>query len=558
MTTQEIENFDWNSLSEVEKRKAIKLLSVEANIFRTQEQGNKLVLNSIYGAMANRFSYFYDKSLAEAITLQGQDAIRYSERVLNHYFHNIFHKDKKVLSALKEICPTINTEPKPCTQPFVVYMDTDSVDKDTIIKTDSGELTIEELYNQSTITAGKTLCGHESVETKHKVLNWSEENGIYYANVKRVIKHKVTKQKWKLKTKSGKEVIVTNDHSMIVFRDGKQIEVKPSDILIFDFILTVHGNYHLFEAIDFISCIGEFKDEYVYDIEVDDSTHTFIANDILVHNSCYVSFEEVAKKINWTGSANDLILTIDKVSLADYLQKAFDAYAKKFNTDNYLSFELETIGDAGIWAQKKKYVQSITWEDGKVYDKNEYIKTTGLEIVRKNTPPFCRPELIKLVGWIFDKGKDFSQRDITIELLELKKRFSVADTEEICFNTGIGDYEKYVLEDKDDIKVADGCGAHIRAAAIYNYYLHNNPEFKTKYERLKTGDSVRWYYAKTIKEELNVFAFKRGSFPKEFAPEIDIDLMFEKTIINPLNNIIKSMEGIDELQGSLKIKRKLF
>lgn len=399
MTTQEIENFDWNSLSEVEKRKAIKLLSVEANIFRTQEQGNKLVLNSIYGAMANRFSYFYDKSLAEAITLQGQDAIRYSERVLNHYFHNIFHKDKKVLSALKEICPTINTEPKPCTQPFVVYMDTDS---------------------------------------------------------------------------------------------------------------------------------------------------------------CYVSFEEVAKKINWTGSANDLILTIDKVSLADYLQKAFDAYAKKFNTDNYLSFELETIGDAGIWAQKKKYVQSITWEDGKVYDKNEYIKTTGLEIVRKNTPPFCRPELIKLVGWIFDKGKDFSQRDITIELLELKKRFSVADTEEICFNTGIGDYEKYILEDKDDIKVADGCGAHIRAAAIYNYYLHNNPEFKTKYERLKTGDSVRWYYAKTIKEELNVFAFKRGSFPKEFAPEIDIDLMFEKTIINPLNNIIKSMEGIDELQGSLKIKRKLF
>lgn len=312
------------------------------------------------------------------------------------------------------------------------------------------------------------------------------------------------------------------------------------------------------EEIESIECIGEFENEYVYDIEVDDDTHTFIANSILVHNSCYVSFEEAARNIGWTGSANDFILTIDKYRLQDYLKKAFDKYADGFNTDNYLVFELETISNVGIWAQKKKYVQSITWEDGKVYDKNEYIKTTGLEIVRKNTPPFCRPELIKLVGWIFDKGKDFSERDITIELLNLKKRFEIVDLEEICFNTGIGDYEKYVLDDKDDIRVADSCGAHVRAAAIYNYYLNNNSKYSNKYEKIKTGDSVKWYYTKSIKEELNVFAFKRGNLPIEFAPEIDIDMMFEKTVINPLNNIINSMEGIEPIKGDLKIKRKLF
>ena len=39
-------------------------------------------------------------------------------------------------------------------------------------------------------------------------------------------------------------------------------------------------------------------------------------------DSCYVSFEEVAHNINWTGSANDLVLTIDDVSLKDYLQRA--------------------------------------------------------------------------------------------------------------------------------------------------------------------------------------------------------------------------------------------
>ena len=43
-----------------------------------------------------------------------------------------------------------------------------------------------------------------------------------------------------------------------------------------------------FEEIEFCELSGEFIDEYVYDIEVDDDTHTFMANDILVHNSLCV------------------------------------------------------------------------------------------------------------------------------------------------------------------------------------------------------------------------------------------------------------------------------
>jgi len=312
------------------------------------------------------------------------------------------------------------------------------------------------------------------------------------------------------------------------------------------------------EEIEYIECIGEFDDEYVYDIEVDDDTHTFIANDILVHNSAYVTFEEVAKKINWTGSATDLVLTINKHRLESYLKKVFEKYAESYNTENYLDFELETISKSGIWVKKKKYTQDIVWADGKFYDSGSYTKTTGLEIIRLTTPPFCRPELVKLVQWIFDKGKQFTQRDITIELLKLKKRFAIVDIEDISITTGIGDYEKYILSDTNGLKVASGCGTHIRGAGIYNMYLNNNPDYENKYERLKTGDKVKWYYAKSHKEELNVFSYKRGSHPKEFAPEIDIDLMFEKTVINPLNNILQAMPGINALSGSLKIKKRLF
>lgn len=120
-----------------------------------------------------------------------------------------------------------------------MYGDTDSVEKNSIIVTDKKESSIEEFYNRNIKngSAGDTLAGHNSVKTDEKVLNWTKENQLYYAPVKRIIRHKVSKPKWKLKTKSGKEIIVTNDHSMIVFRNGEKLEVKPSDIKKTDKIL---------------------------------------------------------------------------------------------------------------------------------------------------------------------------------------------------------------------------------------------------------------------------------------------------------------------------------
>ena len=44
------------------------------------------------------------------------------------------------------------------------------------------------------------------------------------------MRHKVKKSKFRIKSKSGKEIIVTGDHSCIVFRDGKQLTIKAKDI----------------------------------------------------------------------------------------------------------------------------------------------------------------------------------------------------------------------------------------------------------------------------------------------------------------------------------------
>jgi intein/homing endonuclease len=60
-------------------------------------------------------------------------------------------------------------------------------------------------------------------------------------NVAAVYRHKVSKARWKVTLEDGKTVEVTNDHSIMVERNGKLIEVKASEILESDdFISIMH------------------------------------------------------------------------------------------------------------------------------------------------------------------------------------------------------------------------------------------------------------------------------------------------------------------------------
>lgn len=121
----------------------------------------------------------------------------------------------------------------------ILVHNTDSVDGNTIIHTDCGDKTIAELYNENCKNIFLTQKGHELVSSNTKVLNYDNDGKLKMCGINYIMRHKVSKPKWRLKTKSGKEVIVTNDHSMIVFRDGKKLEVKPYEIRKTDKILVV-------------------------------------------------------------------------------------------------------------------------------------------------------------------------------------------------------------------------------------------------------------------------------------------------------------------------------
>jgi DNA polymerase elongation subunit (family B) len=57
--------------------------------FNNQQMVRKIFLNSLYGAMANRYFMFYDVAMAEAITLTGQLTIRWIADNINAYLNKL-------------------------------------------------------------------------------------------------------------------------------------------------------------------------------------------------------------------------------------------------------------------------------------------------------------------------------------------------------------------------------------------------------------------------------------------------------------------------------------
>ena len=125
--------------------------------------------------------------------------------------------------------------------------------------------------------------------------------------------------------------------------------------------------------------------------------------------------------------------------------------------------------------------------------------------------------------------------------------------EDIAKTESIGDYEKYCLDDRKEVRLAPKCGVNVRGAAVYNHIILNS-KWKSKYNIIKTGDKLKYYYSKDSNE---VFGFLPNNFPYEFAPPVNYDLQFEKTIINPYNRVLMSM-GFNPIPGNLIYAKSLF
>jgi len=274
-------------------------------------------------------------------------------------------------------------------------------------------------------------------------------------------------------------------------------------------------------------------------------------------DSNYVTFQEVLSSCDWKGDPKDLILKINEYRLKDYLKNCLKIYSKKWGTENYQDFELENIAINGIFLGKKKYVANLVYEDGVHIDPLSRMKIVGVEMIKGGTPPFVRKKLEYLTKFIFSKGKNFDIREFVRELKDIKKEFKLQEPTNISAAVNVNNYEKFILNDVTALEVAKGCPIHVRASAYHNYLL-NNSKYKDKYPLLRSGDKVNYYFVK-IKNinDNNVFAYPQGVFPYEFAPPVDHDEQFTKTILDPINRFIEVM-GFNPISPNLFMINALF
>jgi DNA polymerase elongation subunit (family B) len=192
-------------------------LDIEERYWSIKEQFCKLLLNSLYGALLNSGCRFFDKRIGQSTTLTGRSITRHMTAQVNEI-----------------VCGEYNYLGK-----SILYNDTDSLESGSIIRTTSGDLTIEELFNRGNLkwnSGDKEYSRDDDIQ----VIHCDGTDRLSYTNYNYVYRHKVSKRRFKIMTANGKTVTVTEDHSVMIKTDAGYIEKKPMDIKPGDIVMTIN------------------------------------------------------------------------------------------------------------------------------------------------------------------------------------------------------------------------------------------------------------------------------------------------------------------------------
>ena len=338
-------------------------------------------------------------------------------------------------------------------------------------------------------------------------------NSIKWGDVQFIEKHYVNKSIYKIIFENDCFVEITQDHSLIVLRNGKLISVKVLQLKQGDEFITYKGKTFVKQ----VQFLGK-NWNWVYDIQMEDNPHSFFANGVLVHNSVFIklnideeSFKKQLKNFN-TNLLPELIKECHPDVNPQYIICQLE-YEKNLS---YLY-----LGD-----RKKRYY-SIE-QDG-----SKYIH--GLNIIKKDTPAY----ISKLLDKLCQKA--------------VKGNFSVKDLEET--------FEKLKTADLEDIAV------HKSIMKRFQNYNKTMPQhiagvlFANEYLGLKIShsDVVYLFYINNFcepnvkpSERKNVVCLRKEDFPLIKTTDkfqIDYPQFFEKQFIQPLrefNKIPQVQKAIEE------------
>jgi DNA polymerase elongation subunit (family B) len=289
--------------------------------------------------------------------------------------------------------------------------------------------------------------------------------------------------------------------------------------------------------------------------------------DLLIFDGEFIKNRDMGKmisegvftsEIKWNWSKElDLIQGMDFFRYGGYFKTCLEDYAASFGVENKEDFELEKISESIINIAKKKYIQHIIHEDGVDFNPMSYIFPKGVELVRSSTPLFARNKIVDIVKYLFLNPDSFNIKELIKLVKNLRKEFELADIDDIAMQSSCSNYDNKIIDDKNlPLQYVSGAHFAVKSSAYYNYLLYKNKPLQDKYEFIKSGTKIKYYTCKN-KSINDSFAYMRGSFPIEFAPEIDMDIQFSKAILSPINSIIEPL-GMPTITDRLSVIMDIF
>jgi DNA polymerase elongation subunit (family B) len=269
----------------------------------------------------------------------------------------------------------------------------------------------------------------------------------------------------------------------------------------------------------------------------DDQIETkIIANDT---DSEYLSFDGLVDKFSENG-----IITSQAYKLADefqlYLNNNINNWAKtNLNTiDSRFEFKRETMCDAGIFLEKKRYVLHVLDKEGIPCDDWKY---TGIEVVSTKMPKSIKPYVKKIIeNIVLTKSESLTNK----VFLDAYHDFFNKTVEDISVVVGIKNLEKYE-QTCNGFSTSKGMPCHVKAAYYYNLLL-DELGLDKKYEKIISGDKIKYFYVETPNVYgIDAIAYKTR-YPNEFDEFLkpDMEEMFEKDMYKCVERFYKVMKWI--------------
>ncbi len=262
-------------------------------------------------------------------------------------------------------------------------------------------------------------------------------------------------------------------------------------------------------------------------------------NSYVIYNdtdSCYYQVGNIMKRIidknpgKGISEYVDTAIKFEEAVIDPVIQGSINEFAQKMNSfdPGAIGAKREIVADRVMFVSKKHYVARVRDAEGVRYPPDSpHMKVMGLEYAKRSTPDWSKEKLEESLNIILDK----TEPELKAWIEKIREEFVREPINRICVY-GRASRVDYKLGDKN---IPWMC----KASVYYNEFIKAN-HLEAKYNLIANDSSVKIVYL-VIPNPFgtNCLAYTSDNFEAEFRDYLDLDAMFKKGFLDPLNNMVK-------------------